>query len=148
MPRPTNILVPSDFSDASKEAGLYGAMLAEALGARLYVLHVIPDPLDLGWAVDKAYLPQMLDRTEQVAREQLEVQLTADERQRCDIHFAIETGSPVKMIVDYAISHSIDLIVMGTHGRGAVERLWVGSVTHAVLLKAPCPVMSVQHPPQ
>jgi nucleotide-binding universal stress UspA family protein len=148
MSRPTNILIPTDFSDASREAMLYGAMLAEALGAKLHVMHVIPDPLDLGWAVDKAYLPQLLERTERVAREQLASQLTPDEQRRCHPHFVVETGAPASKIVDYATREHIDLIVIGTHGRGALEKLWVGSVTHAVLLKAPCPVVSVQHPPQ
>lgn len=148
MPRPKTILVPTDFSDSSKEAVLYGAMLAEALGADLHILHVILDPIDLGWAVDKAYIGQFFDRTESVARDQLASVLTAEEQQRCQPKFAIETGAPASKIVEYAKKHAIDAIVMGTHGRGALEKLWVGSVTHAVLAQAPCPVVSVQHPPK
>ena len=55
-------------------------------------------------------------------------------------------GAPVSKIVEYAGKSGIDLIVTGTHGRGAVERMWVGSVTQGVLQRASCPVISVQQP--
>jgi nucleotide-binding universal stress UspA family protein len=100
----------------------------------------------MGWGVDAAYLPQMLERIERDAREQLEKSLPSGERSKLPTHVAIETGSPAAMIVAYAESHDIDLIVMGTHGRGAIERMWVGSVTQGVLHRAQCPVVSVREP--
>jgi nucleotide-binding universal stress UspA family protein len=146
MPTPKNILVPTDFSDESHAARIYATMLADAFGARLHVLHVIPDPLAMGWGVDVAYLPQLLERTERNVREQLDRLLTPEERHRFDARIAAETGSPVQGIVDYAAKHNVDLIVMGTQGRGAIERMWVGSVTQGVLKRASCPVLSVQQP--
>lgn len=146
MTKPRQILVPTDFSDESNAAKLYATMLAESFGATLHVLHVIPDPLAMGWGVDAAYLPQLLERTERNVREQLEKVLTAEERKKFSARVAVETGSPVPRIVEYAGRNGIDLIVMGTHGRGAVERMWVGSVTQGVLQRASCPVVSVQQP--
>jgi nucleotide-binding universal stress UspA family protein len=121
-------------------------MLADSFGATLHVLHVIPDPLAMGWGVDAPYLPQLLERTERNVREQLENALTAEERKRFGARVAVEIGSPVAKIIEYAGKNGIDLIVMGTHGRGAVERMWVGSVTQGVLQRAACPVVSVQQP--
>jgi nucleotide-binding universal stress UspA family protein len=72
--------------------------------------------------------------------------VTADDRQKVGTRVAVETGSPVTKILEYAEKHAIDLIVMGTHGRGAMERIWVGSVTEGVLQRAACPVVSVQQP--
>ena len=43
-----------------------------------------------------------------------------------------------------AKQHDIDLIVMGTHGRGGVEKMWLGSVTDKVLRKAHCPVLAMR----
>lgn len=79
-------------------------------------------------------------------REQLEAALTPEERAKLRTEFAVDTGAPVDRIIHYADAHGVDLIVMGTQGRGTVERMWVGSVTQGVLRRASCPVVSVQQP--
>jgi nucleotide-binding universal stress UspA family protein len=56
------------------------------------------------------------------------------------------SGSPAYAIVDYAREYDIDLIVMGTHGRGALAQLMMGSVAERVVRIAPCPVLTVRHP--
>jgi nucleotide-binding universal stress UspA family protein len=144
--RPRRILVPTDFSDASNAATVYATALADVFGATLHTLHVLPDPLALGWGVDTAYLPQLLDGTQRQVQERLDTLLTPEERAKFDAQFAVDTGSPATRIVEYANTHDVDLIVMGTHGRGAVERMWVGSVTEGVLHRANCPVVSVPEP--
>ena len=52
----------------------------------------------------------------------------------------------LKNILRYAKEQQIDLIVMGTHGRGAVSHLLIGSVAENVVRKAPCPVLTIRHP--
>lgn len=146
MTKPRQILVPTDFSDESTAAKVYATMLAESFGATLHVLHVIQDPLAMGWGVDTAHLPQLLERTERDVRDRLDKVVTPEDRKNFDAHVAVDTGSPVAKILEYANKNGIDLIVMGTHGRGAVERMWVGSVTEGVLQRAAVPVISVQQP--
>lgn len=146
MATPRGILVPTDFSEAADAAKAYATVLAEAFGATLHVLHVIPDPLAMGWGVDAAYLPQLLERTERNVRERLESVLKPEERSQFRVQLSVETGSPVDRIIAYAEKNHIDLIVMGTQGRSTVERMWVGSVTQGVLRRASCPVVSVQQP--
>ncbi|HEY0874931.1 MAG TPA: universal stress protein [Vicinamibacterales bacterium] len=148
MTTPRQILVPTDFSEEAKAAKVYAAMLAESFGATLHVLHVIVDPLAMGWGVDAAYLPQLLERTEREVHDRLENAVTAEDRKKLGARVAVETGSPVTRILEYADKNGIDLIVMGTHGRGALERMWVGSVTEGVLQRAKVPVVSVQQPRQ
>lgn len=82
MTRPQRILVPTDFSDASNAAKVYATALADAFGATLHALHVIPDPLALGWGVDAAHLPQLLDRMQREVQERLDVLLPPEERAR------------------------------------------------------------------
>jgi len=54
--------------------------------------------------------------------------------------------SPAMAIVDYAREAHSDLIIMGTHGRGAMAQLLMGSVAERVVRTAPCPVLTVRHP--
>jgi nucleotide-binding universal stress UspA family protein len=146
MASPRSILVPTDFSKAAHAAQEYARMLADSFGATLHILHVIPDPIAMGLGVDAADLPQLLERTRRTAREQLEGALRPEDRARFHAQLAVETGVPVDRIIEYAQKHGIDLIVMGIHGRGTVERMWIGSVTQGVLRYASCPVVSVQQP--
>ena len=57
----------------------------------------------------------------------------------------VTSMSPSNAIVTYAETHGIDLIVMGTHGRGAVAHFLLGSVTESVVRSAQCPVLTVRH---
>jgi nucleotide-binding universal stress UspA family protein len=56
------------------------------------------------------------------------------------------SSMPAEAIVAYAKETGCDLIVMGTQGRGVVDRLGIGSVAARVVHTAPCPVLTVKHP--
>ncbi len=140
---PRNILAPTDFSDVSNAATAYAAHLAMALKASLHVQHVIPVDTH-GSALDTAQVPRLLELEERKAREELNQLLTEGEREGLQIHTVVDSGAPYDVIVEYAKQHDIDLIVMGTHGRGGVEKMWLGSVTDKVLRKAHCPVLAMR----
>jgi len=72
--------------------------------------------------------------------------LTEAERSALRARLLTRVGHPFVEVVRYAREESIDLIVMGTHGRGAVGHLLLGSVAERVVRKAPCPVLTVRHP--
>ena len=55
-------------------------------------------------------------------------------------------GRPYPTILDYASQQQVDMIVIATHGRGALTHMLLGSVTEKVVRKAPCPVLTVRHP--
>ena len=81
------------------------------------------------------------------AREQVNAQLTADDRRNLRATAEVDTSdSPADAIVDYAKNANIDLIVQGTHGRQAIDRLLLGSVAERVVRSAPCHVLTVRHP--
>src|SRR5207302_3469836 len=79
-------------------------------------------------------------------RAQLQKLLTDAERERFQARFLTLTGSPFVEIVRYAKEQNIDLIVLGTHGRGPIAHMLLGSVAEKVVRKAPCPVLTVRHP--
>jgi universal stress protein A len=56
----------------------------------------------------------------------------------------VQVGSPFQEIVRYAVEQAIDLIVIGTHGRGPIGHMLLGSVAEKVVRKAPCPVLTVR----
>jgi len=74
--------------------------------------------------------------------------LTAEEQQAIRAEYVLRAsglGGPYVEIVRYAKERDIDLIVMGTHGRGFVAHMLMGSVTEKVVRRAPCPVLTVRH---
>jgi nucleotide-binding universal stress UspA family protein len=83
---------------------------------------------------------------EQVAKRQLEA--AVDECDRRELHAmpVLRIGNPAREIVEYARAQAIDLIVVGATGRGALDRMFMGSVADKVLRHAPCPVLAIRHP--
>ena len=139
------ILVPTDFSDASQNALKYGMALAENFGAALHVLHVIVDPFVIPPGGEGYFppsdLPQQLEKT---SRAHLEQWVPADWRRGREVTLECIHGTPFVEVVRYAREKEIDLIVMGTHGRGAIAHMLLGSVAERVVRKAPCPVLTVR----
>ena len=143
-----HILVPTDFSDSSKGALRYAMGLADRFGACLHLLHAIQNPFEQPWATE-IYAVSMANFEETARREsdaELAAMLDTAERQKYCACLVTDIGPPFLSIVRYARREPIDLIVMGTHGRGAIAHLLIGSVAENVVRKAPCPVLTVPHP--
>ena len=148
MIRVNNILVATDFSTPSDVALAYGRDLARSYGSTLHVLHVAENAFLLfGGDPATTFVPDQQVEIERSAREQLEALLTDEDRTMLHATSAVVTGVGVaQAIVDYVGTHGIDLLIMGTHGRGAVAHLLVGSVAERVVRLAPCPVLTVRSP--
>jgi nucleotide-binding universal stress UspA family protein len=141
------ILVATDFSDASKAALVYGRELAHTFAARLDVLHVVPNLANY-YAAETytAAFPEIEEGMEQAAEREIDRLLT-DEDRRLGARAILRTlESPAAGIIQHARDANIDLIVIGTHGRGGVAHLLMGSVAERVVRTAPCPVLTVRHP--
>lgn len=138
------ILVATDFSEPSGAALAYGRDLARTNNAQLLVLNVVDDML-------RHYSPEVgliggdFQRDlEQLASRDLEALITDEDRRDLNAVAVVERGAnPADVVTTYAKTHSIDLIVTGTRGRGAVQHLLVGSVAERVVRTAPCPVLTV-----
>jgi nucleotide-binding universal stress UspA family protein len=73
--------------------------------------------------------------------------VTPEDRTHLNARPVLLTSSTTAFaIVEYAKQENIDLILVGTHGRGAFSHLLLGSVAERVVRTAPCPVLSVRHP--
>jgi nucleotide-binding universal stress UspA family protein len=144
-----NILVATDFSEASDAALTYGRTLARTFGATLHVLHVTENVYLQAFG-SEAYIPsvpELQHDVDEAARKQLD-ELTIDSDGSGPVTRKVlrTANAPARTITEYAKSEGIDLIVMGTHGRGGVAHLLMGSVAERVVRTAPCPVLTVRHP--
>jgi nucleotide-binding universal stress UspA family protein len=144
-----NILVATDFGPASECALRYGRALARGFGAKLHLLHVTEN-IFVRAADGYGFVgipPGLQEDIEEAGRRQTEALLDAEDREELGAVAVTVTGTnPAATIVDYARAHMIDLIVLGTHGRGAVAHMFMGNVAERVVRSAPCPVLTVRHP--
>jgi nucleotide-binding universal stress UspA family protein len=135
------ILHPTDFSDLSARAFELACSLARDYRAELTVLHVAPPPV---CAVADGMMIELPTGWEAETRARLtQVRPTSP---GLTITHRLESGDAGREIVRVADEEEVDLIVIGTHGRGGVGRVLLGSVAEAVLRKAPCPVLTVKSP--
>jgi nucleotide-binding universal stress UspA family protein len=144
-----NILVATDFSEPSDAALTYGRALARNFEATLHVVHVVGNLSGVVYGGEGyvASLPELQQEIEDAARKQLDDLLVdSDERPLPTRRMLITSNAPGLAIVQYAAREHIDLIVTGTHGRGGVAHLLMGSVAERVVRTAPCPVLTVRHP--
>lgn len=140
------ILVPVDFSRHSEQALIYGSEFARRFNADLFLLHVFqdltlyqPDAVNVGPPV----LPPLEELT---AAQRRSLERLAMERKLNGIRVTCDVveGTPVEEIVEYAEEKGIDLIVVGTRGRGWLAHAFLGSTAEKLVRKAPCPVLTVR----
>ena len=148
MIRIKDVLVATDFSETSASALNYGREFARTFGATLHVLHVIEHAIMPAWPEAAGInFMQLEAELGAAAREALDRIVTAEDRAQLNAVTAVRTGnSPAIEIVAYAKAQGIDLILMGTHGRGMMGHFLMGNVAEKVVRIAPCPVLTVHHP--
>lgn len=143
------ILVATDFGEAGDVALRYGRELARNFGAKLDVLHVADNVFAHAVGVDGfiAAYPAIQSDIEDAARKQLDRIVCDEDRAVLGARTVLRvSATPALEIVTYAREADVDLIVIGTHGRGAMAHLLMGSVAERVVRTAPCPVLTVRNP--
>jgi nucleotide-binding universal stress UspA family protein len=138
--RPVQVILhPTDFSASSAAALRVARALAGDLAARLILLHVVPVTILMDGSMAAEIDPQPYRDALEKIREALDGP---------DMKYPIETrlmrGFEQEEIRRAAEEVACDLIVMGTHGRTGLGRLFMGSVAESVLSRADCPVMVVR----
>ncbi len=140
------ILLPTDFSEGSKNALPYAMELAKQYNASLYLIHVIYDLSQAsGLHVPHVNLDQLYLEIEATAKKELE-RFGLEELRGLNVHREIIRGVPYEEIIKFAEKNQIDLIVIGTHGRKGLEKVFFGSTAEQVVRRAPCAVLTVRLP--
>jgi nucleotide-binding universal stress UspA family protein len=138
------LLVALDLSSPTDEIVDHGAVLARKLPAEVWLLHVAePDPDFVGYEVG----PQVVRDSvaEDMRAEHRHVQEIADrlKGEGLKAHPLYVQGSTAETILRKASELDVDMIIVGSHGRGAMYQLLVGSVSEAVLHGSRIPVLVV-----
>jgi len=123
------IMVPVDFSKASKKGVNYGLSLALEFEARLVLANIVPYD-SLTYLTAKAHLLDLIP---------------AELRERLDFELIVKSGDVRQELLGIVEEKEIDLVVMGSRGRSHVQRLLLGSVTERMLRKLHVPVLTVSH---
>src|SRR5271165_2261050 len=135
------ILFATDFSEASERALAYAIAIARRCSSELSVVHVIPpEPRD---QVPLERLPRELNRRRLEA--ELQMKNIAERTGIDDLNpqLLLEQGRVWDVVASIIQREQVDLLVLGTHGRGGLKKLALGSVAEEVLRLAPCPVLTV-----
>jgi nucleotide-binding universal stress UspA family protein len=141
------ILVPVDFSDVTLKVVKAAVHLAKPFHSRIILMHAsepAPQLLGIGPGPDTVPVPPATeapsspDYTENLAHLQEMISATG----LASIIVNLE-GPPVDLILEQAEASRVDLVVLGSHRRGPLSHLFLGSVADAVLRRARCPVLIV-----
>jgi nucleotide-binding universal stress UspA family protein len=141
------IVIATDFSEYSLRAIDYGVEIAAKFESHVTLVYVVEPVLqtaDLTWTtvdfeeLNKSHREMAEREIEKIVAERFPKGI------RCDS--VVLFGKPFVEILRCAQQRGADLIVMATHGRGAISHLLMGSTAEKVVRKAPCPVLTVKHP--
>ncbi|OMH41198.1 universal stress protein [Desulfurobacterium indicum] len=149
------ILYPTDFSDLAEVAKNYVLKLKEANAEKVIILHVIhpmefslpqfDDPFALDVAAIYAHIPEIEKAILDRHQEKLQQLKHEFERAGFKVETVMTVGDPKEEIVKTSEEKNCNLIVIGYHGKGLLERiLEIGSTAKAVIRKAKCPVLVVK----
>jgi len=132
--RLTQVLFCTDFSDNSKRALRYAISATDEYDAELTLLHVL----------EETPIPAKKQEATAAATEQLEKLISPEERKALRVKTAVRIGKPYRQIIQLAAELSADIVIMGVHGRGALDLAVFGSTTYRVMQLGPCPVLAVR----
>ena len=137
-----NVMLATDFSEASDAAVGYAASIARNYQGKVYAVHVIPP--EVYWWVSPEALPKVEDGVEECARQQMKA-LLASEQLRDVAHEGVVKHGEIWDGLQLLISqHNADVIVAGTRGRRGLQKLVMGSVAEEILRLSPIPVLTVR----
>jgi nucleotide-binding universal stress UspA family protein len=139
------ILVGIDFSESSAGALYHALALAERLNAELHLCHVAPSNADLNAPTDLGLNVPSEFKDAQEARQRLE-RMRAMIGAKINVELHLRMGEPVHGILELVREVKPDMLVVGSHGSGAVKRLFLGSVSTELTRKCPVPVLVVPAP--
>ena len=137
------VLVPTDFSESAKHAFIYGVSFAQEYQAELVLLHVVEN-LTVGYASDLFPVPMAEVFQEISGYAKTELAKLADEARQKGVSVSelVAQGKPSAEIIRHAAENDVDMIVLGTHGKGMLDKAIFGSTAERVIRRAPCPVLT------
>jgi nucleotide-binding universal stress UspA family protein len=140
------ILCPLELSEASSRALEYALSLAKEADARLILLHVVEGLTEQPYPSEAAQfnVPEYHRHLEEDAMKRLKAAVPDEDRTWCQPEERVESGKAYREILRVAADTRAELIVMGVHGKGVVDRWLFGSTTSHIVRQATCPVLTLR----
>lgn len=138
------VLIPTDFSDASRDALEHAAGICELFGATALLLHVVEEFVTPGiYGLNSDPIRDMSAKIEDRARREMERITSTFEERGVQIEHHLASGHAPAEIVEFAVSKAADLIVIASRG-SRIERFVIGTVADKVVRTAPCSVLTIK----
>jgi nucleotide-binding universal stress UspA family protein len=136
------ILCPVDFFAASDKALQYAAGLAEDYGAKIHLLHVVTPllPVAQDYPLDTV---TVLESVEEAATARMKKLVESLERRGVEVTSKVLTGDVHLWLEETITTEKPDLVVMGSHARSGIERLFMGSVSEWLMRHSPVPILVI-----
>lgn len=137
----SKILVTTDFSEVSDRALNYAIALARRYDARIYLTHIItPDPFQFA---EPQLAQATYEKVRQAAEEGITDILISGKLRGVPHEVLLDEGNVWPTLEKLIAKHEIDLVVAGTHGRGKVQKILIGSVAEEIFRQADTAVLTV-----
>ena len=140
------ILVGTDFSVCAARAFSFAVSLAHSQGAKIRILHVLMEPVQALDVAAALPYPDMEVRQswESAAQGRLDREIRAAEKRGVKATGELKWGRPSDVLVESAVAMKASLLVVGAHGRSALEKFLLGSTAERVVRHSPVPVLTVR----
>ena len=138
------ILVAVDLSESTEKIVKEVEKIAQALSAKVFLLHVAePEPDFVGFEVGPQTVRDSLSTAFHGKHRELQTMAERLRKARLDTTALLVQGATAETILNEALKLEVDMIAVGSHGRGAMGQLLVGSVSEGVLQKSGCPILVI-----
>lgn len=140
------ILVPLDGSDSSFQAAKYAIKIAKPANAEIIFMHAVVNPPYVEYKTAGLVIVHYIEEAKRHAEMWYKEMgdLAAKEGVKFSTETILDIVSAADSVVKYAVDKTVDLIVMGTHGRSGIKRFLLGSVASGVVSHAKCSVLVVR----
>ncbi|MCO5382213.1 MAG: universal stress protein [Methanosarcina barkeri] len=138
------ILIATDGSETANEAAAFGMEMVGCSGAKIYAIYVIDTTPYRSVSLDKIWSKETLDEFERAGHEATSYVERIGKAAGVEVESRVLRGHPVEKIINFAEDNNVDMIIIGSLGKGGYERFVLGSVSEKVVSHAKVPVLVVR----
>lgn len=138
------ILIATDGSETANEAADFGIEMVGCSGAKVYAVYVIDTTPYRSVSLDKIWSKETLEEFEKVGHEATSYIEKTGKAAGMEVESRVLKGNPAEKIISFAEDNNIDMIIVGSLGKGRYERAVLGSVSEKIVKHAKVPVMVVR----